>query len=184
MPNIVAIVGRPNTGKSTFFNRLTETRSAIVHETSGVTRDRHYGMTIWNGREFSIIDTGGYVANSDDVFEEEINKQVMLAIDEAEIIVFLVDVNSGITDLDNAIASILRKSEKKVLVVVNKVDGGEKMPYIHEFHSLGLGELYPISAANGSGTGELLDTIVTMLPFQENQQEEEEYPKVRHHWTP
>ena len=160
MPNIIAIVGRPNTGKSTFFNRLTESRPAIVHETSGVTRDRHYGKTFWNGKEFSVIDTGGYVANSEDVFEEEINKQVMLAIEEADLIVFLVDVNSGITDLDNSIAGISEKSGKKVLVGVNKVDGGEKMAYIHEFHSLGLGDIYPISSANGSGTGDFLDAIV------------------------
>ena len=177
MPNIIAIVGRPNTGKSTFFNRLTETRSAIVHESSGVTRDRHYGKTIWNGREFSVIDTGGYVANSDDIFEEEINKQVMLAIQEADVIVFLVDVNSGITDLDSAIASILRKSGKKVIIAVNKVDGGEKMTYIHEFHSLGLGELYPISSANGSGTGDLLDAIVNQLPSQTPIADEPDIPR-------
>ncbi len=160
MPNIVAIVGRPNTGKSTLFNRLTESRSAIVHETSGVTRDRHYGKSVWNGIEFSVIDTGGYVANSEDIFEEEINKQVILAVAEADVIIFLVDVNSGITDLDASIASILRKSGKKVIVGVNKVDGGEKMAYIHDFYSLGLGELHPISAANGSGTGDFLDVIV------------------------
>ncbi len=177
MPNIIAIVGRPNTGKSTLFNRLTESRSAIVHETSGVTRDRHYGKAIWNGTEFSVIDTGGYVANSDDVFEEEINKQVMLAIEEADVIVFLVDVNSGITDLDNAIAALLRKSGKKVVVGVNKVDGGEKMSYIHDFHSLGLGELYPLSAANGSGTGEFLDVIVESFTTKTEILEEEEIPR-------
>ena len=177
MPNIIAIVGRPNTGKSTLFNRLTESRSAIVHETSGVTRDRHYGKSIWNGREFSVIDTGGYVANSEDIFEEEINKQVVLAIDEADLIIFLVDVNSGITDLDNSIAAILRKSGKKVLVAVNKVDGGEKMAYIHDFHSLGLGELYPVSAANGSGTGDFLDTIVNNLDDKVDKTEDNEIPR-------
>ncbi len=177
MSNIVAIVGRPNTGKSTFFNRMTETRSAIVHETSGVTRDRHYGKTIWNGAEFSVIDTGGYVANSEDVFEEEINKQVMLAIGEADVIVFLVDVNSGVTDLDNSIAALLRKSGKKVLVAVNKVDGGEKMAYIHDFHSLGFGELFPISAANGSGTGDFLDAITSSLPAKDEIKEEEDIPR-------
>ncbi len=176
MSNIIAIVGRPNTGKSTLFNRLTETRSAIVHETSGVTRDRHYGKGIWNGTEFSVIDTGGYVANSDDIFEEEINKQVMLAIEEADVIVFLVDVNSGITDLDQSIAEILRKSRKKVMLGVNKVDGGEKMPYIHEFHSLGLGELYPVSSANGSGTGDLLDAIVNNFKRQTEPEPDDDIP--------
>ncbi|HYW95567.1 MAG TPA: ribosome biogenesis GTPase Der [Bacteroidales bacterium] len=177
MSNIIAIVGRPNTGKSTFFNRLTESRLAIVHETSGVTRDRHYGKVFWNGKEFSVIDTGGYVANSEDVFEGEINKQVMLAIEEADLIIFLVDVNSGITDLDNSIAGLLRKSGKKVLVGVNKVDGGEKMHYIHEFHSLGLGSIYPISSANGSGTGDFLDAIVNNLTFGEPKEEEEDIPR-------
>lgn len=161
MGNIVAIVGRPNVGKSTLFNRLTETRSAIVHETSGVTRDRHYGKSIWNGIEFSVIDTGGYVSNSDDIFEEEIRKQVLLAIEEADTILYMVDVGSGITDLDEAVANILRRSNKPVLLVVNKVDHFEKNIFTHEFYSLGLGELYPVSAANGSGTGDLLDKLVT-----------------------
>ncbi len=160
MPNIVAIVGRPNVGKSTLFNRLTETRSAIVHETSGVTRDRHYGKSIWNGIEFSVIDTGGYVSHSDDIFEEEIRKQVMLAIDEADIILYLVDAEIGITDLDEAVADILRRSKKPVLLVVNKVDHHDKIIFTHEFHALGLGELYPVSAANGSGTGDLMDKLV------------------------
>ena len=148
MGNIVAIVGRPNVGKSTLFNRLTETRSAIVHETSGVTRDRQYGKSVWNGIEFSIIDTGGYVNNSDDIFEEEIRKQVMLAIDEADSILYMVDVGSGITDLDESVANILRRSNKPVVLAVNKVDNHDKLVYTHEFHSLGLGELYPISSAN------------------------------------
>jgi GTPase len=161
MGNIVAIVGRPNVGKSTLFNRLTETRSAIVHETSGVTRDRHYGKSVWNGIEFSIIDTGGYVNNSDDIFEEEIRKQVMLAIDEADSILYMVDVGSGITNLDESVANILRRSKKPVLIAVNKVDNHDKIIDTHEFHALGLGDLYPISSANGSGTGDLLDKLVS-----------------------
>jgi GTP-binding protein len=160
MSNIVAIVGRPNVGKSTLFNRLTRSREAIVHETSGVTRDRHYGKSFWNGIEFSVIDTGGYVENSTDIFEEEIRRQVMLAIEEADVILYLVDVESGITDLDQAVAEILRRSGKNVLLVVNKVDTHEKSIDIHVFHVLGLGELYPISSASGSGTGDLLDALV------------------------
>jgi len=173
MPNIVAIVGRPNVGKSTLFNRLTESRSAIVHETSGVTRDRHYGKTIWNGREFSVIDTGGFVANSEDIFEDQINRQVMLAMDEADAILFLVDVSNGITDLDLSVAELLRKSNKKTFLIVNKVDGTEKMPFIHEFHSLGLGDLYPVSAINGSGTGDLLDDVVKCFRKEDEEQEDE-----------
>lgn len=177
MPNIIAIVGRPNVGKSTLFNRLTETRSAIVHESSGVTRDRHYGKSVWNGVDFSVIDTGGYVANSDDVFEDQINKQVMLAVEESDIIIFLVDVSSGITDLDESVAGILRKSNKKIFLVVNKVDSSDRMPYIHEFHSLGLGELYPISSANGSGTGDLLDEVVKSFN-KETEEDTEDIPKL------
>ncbi len=176
MPRIAAIVGRPNVGKSTFFNRLSETRSAIVHETSGVTRDRHYGKAYWKGVEFSVIDSGGYVANSEDIFEEEINRQVMLAIEESDIILFLVDVMNGITDLDNAIAEILRKSGKKIFLVVNKVDDSSKLPDIHEFHKLGLGELYPVSSVNGSGTGELLDELVENFD-PEPQVENDELPR-------
>ncbi|MBI5219685.1 MAG: ribosome biogenesis GTPase Der [Bacteroidia bacterium] len=161
MPNIVAIVGRPNVGKSTLFNRLTRTKSAIVDETSGVTRDRNYGKADWNGIEFSVIDTGGYVVNSDNIFEEEIRKQVKLAIDEADVILFLVDVENGITDLDTAVANILRRSKKKVFLVVNKVDTTERHGDTHEFYSLGLGELYSISSGNGSGTGDLLDAVVS-----------------------
>ncbi len=134
MGNIVAIVGRPNVGKSTLFNRLTETRQAIVDEASGVTRDRHYGKVIWNGHEFSVIDTGGYVTNSDDVFEEEIRKQVWLAIEEADVVVFLVDVISGITDLDETVAGMLRKMKKPVMVVVNKVDNSERLYDATVFH--------------------------------------------------
>jgi GTP-binding protein len=176
MSNIIAIVGRPNVGKSTLFNRLTETRSAIVHETSGVTRDRHYGKSVWNGIEFSVIDTGGYVNNSDDIFEEEIRKQVMLAIDEADVILYMVDVEAGITGLDESVADILRRSEKKVLLVVNKVDNNVKNNDIHVFHSLGLGELYPVSAVSGSGTGDLLDKLVESLN-KVNQTEETDLPR-------
>lgn len=173
MSNIVAIVGRPNVGKSTLFNRLTETRSAIVHETSGVTRDRHYGKGIWNGIEFSVVDTGGYVANSEDIFEEEINRQVKLAIDEADVILFLTDVGSGITDLDDSIAKMLRKSGKTVYLVVNKVDHNERIPEIYEFHGLGLGEPIPVSSASGFGTGDLLDLVVKNLkPLAEDEQDE------------
>lgn len=171
MPKIVAIVGRPNVGKSTLFNRLTESRKAIVHETSGVTRDRHYGKSLWNGIEFSVIDTGGYVDNSADIFEEEINRQVLISIEEADVILFLVDVINGITDLDDSIAQLLRKSGKSVIVGVNKVDTHDKRAYIHEFHSLGLGDIYPLSSSNGSGTGDLLDKIVESFPKEEEIEE-------------
>jgi GTP-binding protein len=160
MSNIVAIVGRPNVGKSTFFNRLTETRSAIVDETSGVTRDRHYGKAVWNGVEFSVIDTGGYVEGSDDVFEEEIRKQVMLAMEEADAILFMVDVSDGVTDTDQAIADILRRRGKKAFVVANKVDEPSRTFEADIFYKFGLGEPYSISSANGSGTGDLLDALV------------------------
>lgn len=171
-------MGRPNVGKSTLFNRLTETRTSIVHETSGVTRDRIYGKTLWNGVEFSVIDTGGYVDNSDDVFEEEINRQVLISIEEADIIVFMVDVQGGITDLDLSVAEILRKSSRPVIVAVNKVDSGDRMPYIHEFHSLGLGDIFAISSTNGSGTGDLLDKIVESFPSKDEvEDEEEEIPR-------
>jgi GTP-binding protein len=160
MSNIVAIVGRPNVGKSTLFNRLIESRTAIVHESSGVTRDRHYGKSIWNGVEFSVIDTGGYVEGSDDVFEEEIRKQVLLAIDEADVLLFLVDVRDGITDMDKTVARLLRKGSKKTLVVVNKVDNNMQQYEADVFYSLGLGDLYKISSMNGSGTGDLLDDVV------------------------
>jgi len=170
MSNLVAIVGRPNVGKSTLFNRLTEGREAIVHETSGVTRDRHYGKSVWNGIDFSVIDTGGYVEVSYDVFEEEIRKQVVLAIDEADVLLFLVDVNDGITDLDKSVADMLRRSKKKTLVVVNKVDSNMKQYEGDVFYSLGLGDLYKISSITGSGTGELLDDLVksfTLNPEEE-----------------
>lgn len=164
MGRIVAIVGRPNVGKSTLFNRLTESRDAIVDEMSGVTRDRNYGKCIWNGIDFSVIDTGGYVENSDDVFESEINKQVMLAIEESDLILFMVDVTVGIHELDKAVASMLRKAGRKIFLVVNKVDNNQRLLDAHEFHSLGLGEYYPLSSINGSGTGELLDAITSNLP--------------------
>src|SRR5512137_1201620 len=167
MSRIVAIVGRPNVGKSTLFNRLTDSREAIVDEVSGVTRDRNYGMSHWNGLDFSVIDTGGYVQNSDDVFEEEINKQVLLAIEEADLILFMVDVTCGIHDLDTSVAALLRKIDKKVIVVVNKVDNGERLIDATEFYNLGLGEYFPLSSMNGSGTGELLDEIVKNLPAEE-----------------
>lgn len=164
MSRIVAIVGRPNVGKSTLFNRLTETREAIVDETSGVTRDRNYGMSNWNGVDFSVIDTGGYVQNSDDIFEGEINKQVLLALDEADLIMFMVDVTTGIHPLDQAVASMLRKVNKRVIVVVNKVDNSERLADAAEFYSLGLGDYFALSSINGSGTGELLDEVVKSLP--------------------
>jgi len=174
---MVAIVGRPNVGKSTFFNRLTETRQAITDEVSGVTRDRHYGKVIWNGQEFSIIDTGGYVTHSDDVFEAEIRKQVLLAIEEADVVVFLVDVISGITDLDQTIADMLRKIKKPVLLVVNKVDNSNRLFDATEFYGLGLGDYFALSSINGSGTGDMLDKLVSMFDKKE-EEEEEEIPKI------
>ncbi|MCF6243308.1 MAG: ribosome biogenesis GTPase Der, partial [Bacteroidales bacterium] len=176
MSNIIAIVGRPNVGKSTLFNRLTQTRNAIIHESSGVTRDRHYGKAYWNGVDFSLIDTGGYVVNSDDIFEEEIRKQAVLAMDEADVILFVVDVLSGITDLDDAVADLLRRTDKKVFLVVNKVDNSERLFDANEFYSLGLGDIYPVSSINGSGTGDLLDKVVEALPKKE-EEEEEDIPK-------
>ncbi len=173
MGNIVAIVGRPNVGKSTLFNRLIGSRKAIVQETSGVTRDRHYGKSEWNGREFSVIDTGGYVSGSDDIFEGEIRKQVEIAIDEANVILFVVDVETGVTDLDQAVAGLLRKTDTPVLVVSNKVDNNERQNDVFEFYNFGLEEVYGISAINGSGTGELLDTLVTKFKDDENQSDSE-----------
>jgi GTP-binding protein len=164
MTNIAAIVGRPNVGKSTFFNRLVQARQAIVEETSGVTRDRHYGRSDWNGKTFSLIDTGGYVVGSDDIFEEEIRKQVAIAIDEADVIFFVVDAREGVHILDKEAANMLRQSKKKVLLVANKVDNPDRIADAQEFYSLGLGEPFPISAINGSGTGELLDEMVKLLP--------------------
>ncbi len=172
MGNIVAIVGRPNVGKSTFFNRLIQRREAIVDAVSGVTRDRHYGKSDWNGKEFSLIDTGGYVKGSDDVFEAEIDKQVELAIDEADAIIFMVDVENGVTGMDEEVARLLRKVSKPVFLVVNKVDNGRRAEDAVEFYSLGLGDYYTIASINGSGTGELLDDLVKALPEQEEVEEE------------
>lgn len=177
MNNIVAIVGRPNVGKSTLFNRLTQTKDAIIHESSGVTRDRNYGTSNWNGFDFSVIDTGGYVTNSDDIFEEEIRKQAVLAIDEADVIIYVVDVLSGITDLDDAIAHILRSSKKKVVLAVNKVDNNQRIYDASVFYSLGLGEIYNISSITGSGTGDLLDRVVELFPKEQVEEEESEIPK-------
>ncbi len=173
MGNIVAIVGRPNVGKSTFFNRLIQRREAIVDAVSGVTRDRHYGKSDWNGKEFSLIDTGGYVLGSDDIFEAEIDKQVELAIDEADAIIFMVDVESGVTGMDEDVAKLLRKVDKPVFLAVNKVDNAKRAEDAVEFYSLGLGEYFTIASINGSGTGELLDALVEALPEKEEVDEDE-----------
>ncbi len=171
----MAIVGRPNVGKSTFFNRLIQRREAIVDAVSGVTRDRHYGKSDWNGKEFSLIDTGGYVLGSEDIFEKEIDKQVELAIDEADAIIFMVDVESGVTGMDEDVARLLRKVDKPVFLAVNKVDNAQRAADAVEFYSLGLGEYYTLSSINGSGTGELLDALVEVLP--DVQEEESELPR-------
>jgi len=164
MGAIVAIVGRPNVGKSTLFNRLVESRKAIVQETPGVTRDRHYGRTLWNGIDFSVIDTGGYVQGSDDIFEEEIRKQVMIAVQEATAIIFVVDVTTGVTDHDEAVANILRRSKKPVFIVVNKVDNHNLSYESPQFYTLGFDKLYDVSALSGAGTGELLDELTASFP--------------------
>lgn len=179
MGRLVAIVGRPNVGKSTLFNRLTQTRTAIVDETAGTTRDRQYGKVDWCGREFSIVDTGGWVVNSEDIFEGEINKQVHLAIEQADVTLFVVDAMNGVTDLDDHVAEILRKSRKPVILVANKVDSNDWLYNIAEFYSLGLGDPYPISAVSGYGTGDLLDTVVKDLPDKEDDELEnlEDIPK-------
>ncbi|WP_423819855.1 ribosome biogenesis GTPase Der [Salinimicrobium sp. TIG7-5_MAKvit] len=176
MSSIVAIVGRPNVGKSTFFNRLIQRREAIVDSVSGVTRDRHYGKTDWNGRNFSVIDTGGYVLGSDDVFEAEIDKQVELAIGEADAIIFMVDVETGVTPMDEDVAQLLRKVNKPVFLAVNKVDNSKRLENAVEFYALGLGEYFPIASTNGSGTGELLDALVDALP-EDTRPEEAELPR-------
>ncbi|MEN9444706.1 MAG: GTP-binding protein EngA [Bacteroidota bacterium] len=178
MGRIVAIVGRPNVGKSTLFNRLTESRSAIVDDESGVTRDRQYGKSEWNGMEFSLIDTGGYVEGSDDIFESEIRKQAKLAIDEADIILFVTDVQQGITALDEEVARMLRSSKKNVLLVVNKSDGSAQFITAMEFYSLGFEEYFPVSAMNGSGTGELCDRIVELLPGDDVEQTNPDIPRL------
>jgi len=178
VPNIVAIVGRPNVGKSTLFNRLTETREAIVDETAGVTRDRHYGKSEWNGVEFSIVDTGGYIKGSDDIFEAEIRKQVKIAIDESTSILFVVDVVDGMTDFDKEVAKLIRMSKKPVILVANKVDNHERQAYAAEFYAFGIGDPYAISAINGAGTGDLLDALIKTFPEDSGAIEGSELPKI------
>lgn len=177
MQNLVAIVGRPNVGKSTLFNRLTQSRQAIVTETAGTTRDRLYGKVNWNGQEFSLIDTGGWVVNSDDVMEEEINKQVRIALEEADVILFVVDVMNGLTDLDSSVAQMLRRSGKPVVVVSNKSDNFDLGHQAAEFYSLGLGDPFSVSAINGSGTGDLLDHILTLFSGNNEDEELDDLPK-------
>lgn len=178
MGNVVAIVGRPNVGKSTLFNRLTQSRQAIVDDEAGTTRDRQYGKAEWNGREFSLIDTGGWVVNSEDVFEEEINKQVHIAIEEADVILFVVDVQNGTTDLDDEVARILRRSKKPIIIVANKADTYDMHAIAAEFYGFGLGEPIPISAINGSYTGDLLDKIIELLPKNATEETDEELPRI------
>ena len=177
MGNLVAIVGRPNVGKSTLFNRLTKTRQAIVNEQAGTTRDRQYGKSEWLGREFSVVDTGGWVVNSDDVFEEEIRKQVMLAVEEADVILFVVDVMNGVTDLDMEVAGILRRTQKPVLMVANKTDNNDLQYNAAEFYSLGLGDPYCISALSGFGTGDLMDLLVSKFKKDTVEDIDEEIPR-------
>ena len=179
MGNLVAIVGRPNVGKSTLFNRLTQSRQAIVNDEAGTTRDRQYGKVYWTGQEFSIVDTGGWVVNSDDIFEEEINKQVAIAIEEADVILFVVDAIHGITDLDDKVAAILRRSKKPTLLVANKVENNASQYSSAEFYAFGLGDPFCISAVNGSGTGELLDAVIERFPSQNGEEElEENIPRI------
>ena len=177
MGNLVAIVGRPNVGKSTLFNRLTKTRQAIVNEQAGTTRDRQYGKSEWLGKEFSVVDTGGWVVNSEDIFEEEIRKQVVLAIDEADVVLFVVDVTNGVTDLDMQVASILRRAKTPVIVVANKTDNNDLQYNAAEFYSLGLGDPYCISALSGSGTGDLLDLIVSKFKKESDEILDEDIPR-------
>ena len=177
MANLVAIVGRPNVGKSTLFNRLTKTRSAIVSDTAGTTRDRQYGKCDWSGREFSVVDTGGWVVNSDDIFEDAIRRQVLVATEEADLVLFLVDVNTGVTDLDEDVAQILRRTKVPVLLVVNKADNNEQIYEAPVFYSLGLGDPFPISAATGSGTGDLLDAVIEKLKPGEAEDVEDGIPR-------
>ncbi|MBR5803973.1 MAG: ribosome biogenesis GTPase Der [Bacteroidaceae bacterium] len=177
MGNLVAIVGRPNVGKSTLFNRLTKTRQAIVNEEAGTTRDRQYGKVEWIGQEFSIVDTGGWVVNSDDIFEEEIRKQVMLAIEEADVVLFVVDVQNGVTDLDEQVAGILRRSKVPVIMVANKTDNNDLIYTSAEFYSLGLGDPFCISAISGSGTGDLLDLILTKFQKKVEEIVDEDIPR-------
>ncbi|MDI9604809.1 MAG: ribosome biogenesis GTPase Der [Bacteroidota bacterium] len=177
MQNLVAIVGRPNVGKSTLFNRLTKSRQAIVTETAGTTRDRQYGKVLWNGQEFSLVDTGGWVVNSDDVLEDEINKQVEIAIEEADVILFVVDVLLGVTELDVSVAQMLRESGKPVIIVANKADNFDIAYQSAEFYSLGLGDPYSVSSINGSGTGDLLDHLLTLFKKERGEAEWEDIPK-------
>ena len=177
MGNLVAIVGRPNVGKSTLFNRLTKTRQAIVNEQAGTTRDRQYGKSEWLGKEFSVVDTGGWVVNSDDVFEEEIRKQVVLAIDEADVVLFVVDVMNGVTDLDMEVAGILRRSKTPVILVANKTDNIDLQYNAAEFYTLGLGDPYCISAMSGSGTGDLLDLVVSKFRKETDEILDEDIPR-------
>ncbi|MBL4586373.1 MAG: 50S ribosome-binding GTPase, partial [Flavobacteriales bacterium] len=177
MSNIVAIIGRPNVGKSTFFNRLIGERQSIVDEQSGVTRDRTYGNSEWNGVQFNVIDSGGYIHGSEDVFEGEIRKQVQIAIDEASVILFMVDVSSGIVGPDEIVAQILRRSDKPIMVVVNKVDNAERIGDAAEFYALGLGDYFCVSSINGSGTGELLDELVTHLDKEEEETDDSSLPR-------
>ena len=177
MANLVAIVGRPNVGKSTLFNRLTKTRSAIVSDTAGTTRDRQYGKCDWSGREFSVVDTGGWVVNSDDIFEDAIRRQVLVATEEADLVLFLVDVNTGVTDLGEDVAQILRRTKVPVVLVVNKADNNEQIYEAPAFYSLGLGDPFPISAATGSGTGDLLDAVIAQLKPGENENVEDGIPR-------
>ncbi|MCK9163843.1 MAG: ribosome biogenesis GTPase Der [Bacteroidales bacterium] len=178
MGKIVAIVGRPNVGKSTLFNRLIESREAIIHESSGVTRDRNYGKSNWNGKEFSVIDTGGYIMGSDDAFEGEIRKQVSLAIEEADSIIFMVDVKEGLTPMDEDVADMLRRTDKKVVLVANKVDNTKRAYDDAVFYSLGLGDIFGISAINGSGTGDLLDEVVRDFEIEDQEDIELGLPKI------
>lgn len=177
MSQLVAIVGRPNVGKSTLFNRLTQTRTAITDPTAGTTRDRQYGKVDWNGKEFSIVDTGGWVVNSDDIFEEEIRKQVIIATEEADLVLFLVDVMNGVTDLDSDVAQILRRTKLPVILVANKTDNNEQQYYAAEFYKLGLGEPFCVSAATGSGTGDLLDVVLSKLDAVEQEDVEDGTPR-------
>ena len=177
MSAIVAIVGRPNVGKSTFFNRLIKRREAIIDAVSGVTRDRHYGKTDWNGVEFSVIDTGGYVVGSDDIFEKEIDKQVALAIDEADAVIFMVNVEDGVTGMDETVADLLRKSKKPIFVAVNKVDSNNRIADAHEFYAFGFENVYTLSSLNGSGSGELLDDLVKALPEKETKEDTPTLPR-------
>ncbi len=177
MGNLVAIVGRPNVGKSTLFNRLTKTRHAIVSDVAGTTRDRQYGKCEWTGREFSVVDTGGWVVNSDDIFEDAIRQQVGIATEEADLVLFVVDVQTGVTDLDADVAQILRKSKLPVILVSNKTDNNEQQYYAADFYSLGLGDPYCISAVTGFGTGDLLDKVLELLPEDKKDESEDGIPR-------